>query len=478
MIRRAALLFAALILALPLAAEDAGKVARVLPSGFMTRNQATAEVKPADAVLWNDVLRTNEKGRMGISLLDGSLLTLGTKSELRVVRHDPASQQTLAELLYGRIRSKVVQQTKPSSGFLVRTPTAVIGAIGTDFVADARLSSPVTAITREEIESLPSPGRSISSLLQIPPDVLPGSGAPVTLADFAGVDETFVFGLERITAVTNIDPVVVGVVYLLPGEFTIVRRGQPPTPPRMADPADLPLGEGPEPLAAGCSGFLDLSRMPVNGVAPYTITGLGTSTGDVFTLQFRNPQSCPLDLFIPYGAVLKPLRVVGDGPGVGEFQRMMTEGSTQQAMAPSAPIPGAMHFAVPEDGQLEFTLKGYCVEREKLAPAPNTQYKFAPPEETARMVESRKVMKNAYRLFLSGEARPKLSTLDSLVQWSVWAHLEKMDQKEFRKRFLDLVEKNLKLQKQWNDENKKRAEATVEELWQKVATVLAAPLES
>ncbi|MGH9580096.1 MAG: FecR domain-containing protein, partial [Terriglobales bacterium] len=452
----AAPLLAALLLCAPLAAEDAGKVARVLPAGFMTRGASTAEAMPADAVLWNDILRTNEKGRLGISLLDGSLLSLGSKAELRVVRHDPQSQQTLAELLYGRIRSKVVQQTKPGSGFLLRTPTAVIGAIGTEFAAEARLSATaVTAISSEQIDSLPSAGRSISSLLQIPPDAVPGSGAAATLADFRGVDETIVFGLERITGVANIDPAVKGLVYLLPGEFTIVRRGQPPTPPRLAQPQDLPLGDDPEQRDAGCSGFVDLSQDAEDGKGPkYTITGLGTSTGDIFKVELQNFQSCPLDVYIPHGTVLKPKgfagRVIagllGGGPPLKDFQKMMTEGSTQQALAPSAPAPGGMHFTVPESGQLEFTLKGYCVELEKLPPTRNTEYRFAPPGESSRMEETRQVMHNAYRLFLTREARPTMSPLDSLVQWSVWAFLEKMDEKEFRKKFLELVEKNLKAQ--------------------------------
>ena len=41
------------------------------------------------------------------SLTDGSILSVGSDSELRVVQHDATSQQTSLELDYGKVRNPV-----------------------------------------------------------------------------------------------------------------------------------------------------------------------------------------------------------------------------------------------------------------------------------------------------------------------------------------------------------------------------------
>ncbi|HXE90237.1 MAG TPA: FecR family protein [Terriglobales bacterium] len=456
----------------PLLAEDAGKVARVLPEGFITRAAATAEARVPDPVAWNDVLRTSRQGRMRLSLVDGSLLTLGSESELRVVKHDAQSQQSLAELLYGRMRARVVKMTKPTAGFEVRTPTAVVGAIGTEFAIDATRSS--------------AAANQINTLADLTPGALPGPNMQQpTLADFHAVEETIVYGLERITGVRNIDPKVVGVVYLLAGEFTIVRRGHPPTPPRPAQPGALPLSPGPFDFEPDCGGAVDLTQMDGDDKddLKYEVTGLGTSTGEAFQVRVRNLRPCPVEVFVPHGAVLKPKgfigRVIagilgGGGPALKDFQKMMTEGTTAEVAARSVSPPGAMHFAVPESGEATFNLRAFCLELEKLAPARNTSYKFASPKESGEELRSRRLISSAYTQFLTGQARPKLTTLDSLMQWSIWASQEKMDEKKFRRAFTDLVEKNMKAQKKWNKEAEKQAEAAAADLWQNVSKVLAA----
>jgi hypothetical protein len=462
-----------LAFSLPLSAEVAGNVARVLPASSLTRGTATNEVKAADPVDWNDILRTNKQGRMRVNLTDGSLLSLGSESEMRVVKHDPTSQQSQAELLYGRVRVKVVQMTKPSAGFEIRTPTAVVGAIGTELAIDAARASVPTSITAVTLEDLPS-------------GALPGTPGQRSIADFLDVEQTTVYGLERIAGVRNIDPAVLGIVYLLPGEYTIVRRGQPPTPPRPFESGPLPIGSGPFDMFPECPDrALDLSRLASDGTngIQYQVTGLGTSTGDSLQLRVHNPTPCPIDVFIPNGAVLKPKELLGnvvgtlaDGgrPGSKDFQLMMTEGTTVE-VPPSSPSPaGGMHFVAPESSDVTLKLRAHCLEKRKLAPEPNTSYQFAPPNEHAAMAKNRRLISQAYYLFLMGQARPKLVNLDSLIQWSIWASEEKMSEKELRELFVKLVEKNLKAEKKWDKEAKQRAEAAAADLGQNVFKVLAA----
>lgn len=110
-------------------AQHAGQIHAMIPAA--TRNSQPAKVK--DDLQWNDLLRTTHSGRLRAGLDDGSILSLGSDSELRIVQHDSASQQTSLEMNFGKVRNQVVKITQPAGKFQVTTPNAVIGVIGTDF---------------------------------------------------------------------------------------------------------------------------------------------------------------------------------------------------------------------------------------------------------------------------------------------------------------------------------------------------------
>jgi hypothetical protein len=125
-------LLSMLLVVSPVLAADgqaAGEVKALIPAA--ARNDQPVKVK--DALAWNDLLRTDAKGRMRAGLNDGSILSLGSNSELRVVQHDAASQQTSLEMNYGKMRNQVVKITQPNGKYEVKTANAVIGVIGTDF---------------------------------------------------------------------------------------------------------------------------------------------------------------------------------------------------------------------------------------------------------------------------------------------------------------------------------------------------------
>lgn len=115
----------------PQGAQRAGEIDALIPAA--TRNTAPAKVK--DEIDWNDLLQTTHKGRVRAGLTDGSILSVGSDSELRVVQHDAASQQTSLELTYGKVRGQVQKITQPGGKFELKTPNAVIGVIGTDLYA-------------------------------------------------------------------------------------------------------------------------------------------------------------------------------------------------------------------------------------------------------------------------------------------------------------------------------------------------------
>jgi FecR-like protein len=115
--------------AAPDATQHAGQINGLIPQ--VQRNGAPTKLK--DDVEWNDLLHTEHSGRVRAGLGDGSIISLGSDSEIRVVQHDSASQRTELELGFGKMRNQAVKITRPGGKYEVRTPLAVIGVIGTDF---------------------------------------------------------------------------------------------------------------------------------------------------------------------------------------------------------------------------------------------------------------------------------------------------------------------------------------------------------
>jgi len=122
--------------------QPAGQITALIPTA--TRNTTPAKVK--DDVHWNDLIKTERSGRARIGLTDGSILSVGSNSELKIVQHDANSQQTQLELNYGKLRSRVVSITKPGGKFEVKTPNAVAGVVGTDYTIEYDPSTGVTNV--------------------------------------------------------------------------------------------------------------------------------------------------------------------------------------------------------------------------------------------------------------------------------------------------------------------------------------------
>jgi len=117
------------MMAAPSTDQKAGEVKALIPAA--SRNEAPVKVK--DSLQWNDLLKTDAQGRLRAGLNDGSILSLGSNSELKVVQSDAKSQQTAIDVSYGKLRNQVVKITKPDGKYVVSTPNAVIGVVGTDF---------------------------------------------------------------------------------------------------------------------------------------------------------------------------------------------------------------------------------------------------------------------------------------------------------------------------------------------------------
>jgi hypothetical protein len=118
-------------------AQHAGKLTAVLPVVNVIRGPQQTPASTAEAIYWGDVINTGHLARARVALDDGSVLSVGSDSNLTVTKHDASQQQTELDLNYGRVRANAVKQVKPNSSFQIRTPTGVAGVVGTDFALDS-----------------------------------------------------------------------------------------------------------------------------------------------------------------------------------------------------------------------------------------------------------------------------------------------------------------------------------------------------
>jgi hypothetical protein len=175
----------------PPAAGQAGTVTNAIPEEVLQRQGQGAEIplKVTDSVNQKDVVSTLKTGRVRIALLDGSFLTVGAQSVMRIIKHDAQTQQTLVELTLGLLRAEVVKLTKSGASFQVQTQTATVGVVGSVLF----------------VHALPN--------------------------------LTQVYCVEGLCSVQNVNPAIVGQVTLHGGQFTTVPRGLPPTAPGQTSPA-------------------------------------------------------------------------------------------------------------------------------------------------------------------------------------------------------------------------------------------------
>jgi FecR protein len=130
--------FLCLCLALPpgvagQAAESAGKITAVLPIVNVVHGPQQIPASLSQQVYWGDVVNTGHLARARVALNDGSVLSVGSDSNLEITKHDAAEQQTQLELNFGRVRANAAKLVKPKASFQIRTPTGVAGVVGTDF---------------------------------------------------------------------------------------------------------------------------------------------------------------------------------------------------------------------------------------------------------------------------------------------------------------------------------------------------------
>ena len=128
-----------LLLAVPVGvsaqvAQSAGKITAVVPIVNVVRGAQQVAASTSQQVFWGDAINTGHLARARVALDDGSVLSVGSDSNLTIAKHDTGEQQTDLDLAYGQVRARAVKLVKPNARFQIRTPVGVAGVVGTEMV--------------------------------------------------------------------------------------------------------------------------------------------------------------------------------------------------------------------------------------------------------------------------------------------------------------------------------------------------------
>jgi hypothetical protein len=117
------------------------EVTLIKGSASVVRGDEEIPLSERDRVFHNDVIRTADKSLIKLRNIDGSLSTMGSKSELvidKATLWDNGFLESLYSLIIGSIRSKVEKQFKEGTepSLKIKTKTAALGVRGTEFEAE------------------------------------------------------------------------------------------------------------------------------------------------------------------------------------------------------------------------------------------------------------------------------------------------------------------------------------------------------
>lgn len=126
------------------AADPIGQIKTASGSVTIERAGAPMPAKAGDRVEQADVVVTGADGSAGITFLDNSRMSLGPDSRLALDRfrfdtttHEGEFQSSLQRGTLAVRSGDIVRQGPPGEAMKVRTPAAILGVRGTEFVVRA-----------------------------------------------------------------------------------------------------------------------------------------------------------------------------------------------------------------------------------------------------------------------------------------------------------------------------------------------------
>jgi len=179
------------LLAVNVHAQNVHGVLRVVKGEVQVKNSKgeTAKARIGGKVFPKDTVITGKDARAKIVMVDNNEINVSPDSQIEIQSYefDPngGKKDVLLNVIYGKVRSKVEQKYDgKTSKFQIKTPSAVAGVRGTDFMVGFSRregSSQVVTFTGRVEFGIPGPGGTIAN----PVFVTPGMTAAVNAAGAA-----------------------------------------------------------------------------------------------------------------------------------------------------------------------------------------------------------------------------------------------------------------------------------------------------
>jgi len=107
-------------------------------TALVVRNSKTLPAKIGFKVFIKDYIETGSDGKIKVKFVDDNIINVAPNSKITIEKmsFDPSkgTNRTMLNLIYGKIRSTVKHSYNGENYYSVKTPTAVVGVRGTDFV--------------------------------------------------------------------------------------------------------------------------------------------------------------------------------------------------------------------------------------------------------------------------------------------------------------------------------------------------------
>lgn len=241
-----------LLLSAPTWAADVHGVLQVVKGDVQIKSAKdgkTAKAKVGSKIFPKDTIITGKDSRAKIVMVDNNVLNISPETKLEIQNYEYAPEagkkDVLLNVLYGKVRSKVEQKYDgKTTNFQLKTPTAVAGVRGTDFMAGYAPSTNVSSVVTFEGSvafGQPGPGGTILNPVAVTPgqmtemagNVAPPPPRPVPPAQLASMDSD-----------SNADS---GPRNPASGGSMLREGDKPSDPPSKANPPPPPPPEPPPP---------------------------------------------------------------------------------------------------------------------------------------------------------------------------------------------------------------------------------------
>ncbi len=150
------------------AAASIGRIVHSYGPAWVQRGAVRESATKGQVVLRNDSIVTGARGRVKIIMSDGSKVYVGSKSRVSLRKYSMRGGKLFnarINMLWGKARFFVNKLTTRGSSFRVRTPTAVLGVRGTEFIVLVPPTPEVLALAFADITLADIPQLPTSTIL-------------------------------------------------------------------------------------------------------------------------------------------------------------------------------------------------------------------------------------------------------------------------------------------------------------------------